>query len=203
MFSYLKGTIISKCNDRLILDVGGIGYEIFISFQSYQSIPTSGETYKIHIHAHYREDQQKLFGFHLEEEKLFFKAILSVNGIGPKVAMSILSTFGSSELKDVLLREKFSALTTVPGIGKKTAQRLFLELKDRCDFVQEMNLENQIPTLKRPQDLIEKDIVHALISLGYRETRARETFSLVKKQWKEDEWIFENILKSCLSQISF
>lgn len=136
MIGRLRGTLAAKQEDRVVLDVGGIGYEVAVTPRALADLPGIGEEVVLHTHLHVREDQLGLFGFTTEDRRDLFRLLIGLSGIGPKVGLAILSTMEPEELRRVVAAEDAGALTTVPGIGKRTAQKLLIELQARLDVLE-------------------------------------------------------------------
>ncbi len=134
MIGRLRGTIAAKTHDGVVLDVAGVGYEIAMSPSGIGELPGVGEEAVVHSHLHVREDQLSLFGFAHEDQRELFRLLLGVSGVGPKVALAILGTMSTNELRTAVLTEDVDALTLVPGIGKRSAQKLMLELRPKLDL---------------------------------------------------------------------
>ena len=131
MIAYLNGTLISKEQNEAILDVGGVGYSIGISTQTFSELPTNGSSVKFFIYHHFTESEQRLYGFLNTEEKKLFELLITVKSIGPKVALSMLSGMAAEQIIETIANEDTANLSRIPGIGKKTAERIVLELKDK------------------------------------------------------------------------
>ncbi|WP_170270526.1 Holliday junction branch migration protein RuvA [Heliorestis acidaminivorans] len=131
MISFLRGFLVGVGEDAIVLDVSGVGYHINIPNSLLEKLPRQGEELLVHTYYHHREDQVQLFGFISEEEVAFFRLLLEVSGIGPKVGLAILSTFPAKQLERAIVTEDMMVLTRIPGIGRKTAQRLVIELRDK------------------------------------------------------------------------
>ena len=131
MIGRLRGSIVARRSDGLVLDVGGVGYEIAVTPQTLSSMPGLGESFVLHTHLHVREDAMTLYGFMDESGRDMFRLLLGTSGIGPKVAMAILGSMQFEELHRAVVSEDVDALTIVPGIGKRSAQRILLELKPK------------------------------------------------------------------------
>lgn len=131
MFNYISGKLISKNPTSIVIDVGGIGYQLNISLNTFQKLPELESYVKVFTILIPREDSIQLFGFYDEDEKFMFDQLLSISGIGPKLAQSILSGISPDELRDFIIQGNSIALTHIPGVGKKTAERMIVELKDR------------------------------------------------------------------------
>ena len=134
MIGRLRGTIVAKLTDRVILDVAGIGYEIAVTPAALVELPGIGEDAVIHTHLHVREDQLALFGFPEDDARVVFRLLIGVSGVGPKLALTILGTMSADQLRAAVVAEDIDALTTVPGIGKRSAQKLMLELRPKLEL---------------------------------------------------------------------
>lgn len=174
MIALLNGRLLQKTVSQIILDVGGVGYRLLIPLSTYYALPDEG-TVCLQVHTHVREDALLLFGFLTEDEKQLFALLLSVSGVGPKVALNILSHLPTAELCQALSQGNAKHLATVPGIGKKTAERLVLELREKVgplDIAGAATGSTQ-PTVPQSSDLRE-DALSALVNLGYKETLSRK-----------------------------
>ena len=134
MIGRLRGTLVAKQVERIVLDVAGVGYEISVTPRALAELPGAGEEAVLHTHLHVREDQMGLFGFPTDEERDLFRLLLGASGVGPKVALAMCGTLRSGELKQAVMTEDTDTLTMVPGIGKRTAQKLIIELRPRLDL---------------------------------------------------------------------
>jgi holliday junction DNA helicase RuvA len=169
-----------KAPTHLVLDVQGVGYEVFIPLSSYYGLPNLSESTSLSVHTHVREDAIQLFGFLTSQEKDAFVLLTSVSGIGPKLALSVLSALPVSDLVSAIQSEDVEKLTTVPGIGNKSASRLVLELKDKVGKLH----SGLLPASDSPrqgQDVTFDDALSALVNLGYRPQDAKEALKKVKK----------------------
>jgi Holliday junction DNA helicase RuvA len=160
----LKGEIAEKSAERVLLDVGGVGYVVAITPATAAALPGVGQPAVLHTHLHVREDALALFGFAVGDERDIFQILIGVSGVGPKLAMSILGTFGPDQLRHIVLTEDAAALTTVPGIGHRSAQKLLLELKPRMD----------VPHSPLPAGTPLAEVREALEGLGYQSAEIRE-----------------------------
>jgi Holliday junction DNA helicase RuvA len=131
----LSGTVLDLRTDRLVLDVGGVGYDLAIPLGTFSALPPAGEKATVHVHTHVREDALQLFGFSTPQEKYVFERLISVSGIGPKVALTVLSGLPLPELIGAIVTQNARVLATIPGVGKKLAERLGLELKEKLSGV--------------------------------------------------------------------
>ena len=176
MIALLTGRIAYKSPDHIILDVNGVGYRVLIPFSTYYELPEEGGTSSLHIHTSVREDAIQLYGFRTRLEKTFFQLLISVTGVGPKLARDILSNIQPGPLAQALGQSDIHKLSTIPGIGKKTAERLILELKDK---VGKLDLSS-LPISERreiPADDVMEDVVSALLNLGYKELQVRKAMA--------------------------
>lgn len=172
MIALLTGTIAYKSPDHIILDVNGVGYRVLIPFSTYYELPESGMV-SLHIHTSVREDAIQLFGFRTRLEKSFFQLLLTVSGVGPKLARDILSNIQPAQLSQALMQGDIQKLSTIPGIGKKTAERLILELREK---VRKLDLGETPAAEPRliPAEDVQEDVVSALQNLGYKEPQVRK-----------------------------
>jgi len=165
MINYLRGVLQYKSPTFIIVETGGIGYRINLPLSSYEFLPPEGNEIMINTYLHWREDNVALYGFLSEEERDFFLLLISISNIGPKSALRMLSSISSSEFKKAIKRGDLNSLIDIPGIGKKTAQRLILELRER--IVEE-------ETIEVGNEELVKDALSALLSLGYTRKEARK-----------------------------
>lgn len=161
MIGYLKGKIISAKPTQIILDVNNVGYLIYISISTFEKISDQSEV-SLYIHTYVREDALNLYGFYTEAEKEMFELLISISGIGPKVALSILSGISVEELQSAIQSENVSRLVSVPGVGRKTAERVVLELKSKVGFI-------ETAASKGIDFTIKQEAVLALTTLGYNQ----------------------------------
>lgn len=173
MIGRLTGTPVERQPGRILLDVGGVGYDVQISLATFYALPVASEqtAVQLYIHTHVREDALQLFGFAAAEERRAFEILIGISGVGPKLALSILSGIGVDELRASVAREDRARLQRIPGVGKKTAERLILELRDRLERV-----DARIPSAAaRPRsgEPVREDAMSALTNLGYSDDVAR------------------------------
>ena len=194
MIANIKGSILQKRADVVIVDVGGVGYELTIPLSTYYTLPEPGERVSLRVHTLLKDDSIRLYGFFTDEEKTLFLMLISVNGVGPKLACNILSGISVGDFLDSVASEELLALTRVPGLGKKTAERLILELKDKVKLMKaDGSGDDEASTL---DGTFSTDVVSALINLGYKRPAATDA---VKKVLKENDSIgFEELLKKTL-----
>lgn len=172
MIAHLIGKLIYKSPDHSIVDVNGIGYKIFTPLSTYYVLPKTGDSVTLHIHTRVREDELKLFGFLTEEEQTIFEKLITINKVGPKLALGILSGMSPENLLTAIMSNDAARLSTIPGVGKKTAERLTLEMKDKLsDLTFEM--EHQLDS-ETPEGFYE-DALSALVNLGYKKPQAEKS----------------------------
>lgn len=189
MYAYIDGVVAEKTKDAIILEAGGIGYYIHVSGATLSACPAAGQKMKLHTTMNVRQDNSiELIGFYSREEKAMFTRLSGVTGVGPRMALAILSAMSVRDLSVALVTGDAAALTKVPGVGKKTAQRLVLELKDK---VEDSELTGTSVSPKVANQGPEAEAVAALISLGYASAEAAKAVSMVASQTdKADEMIF-------------
>jgi len=191
MIATLVGKLFSKTADRAVLDVHGVGYEVILSTDGVSRLPEPGEPVFLYIHTNVREDAITLFGFLEQEEKELFLILKSVSGIGPKLALGMLSGMRVGDICQAISQADSRRLTTLPGVGKKTAERICVDLKDKVSHL--------ISKIGRPADSSSleslptgisavADTLSALTNLGYSDGVARSALGKVKKQYGEDEF---------------
>lgn len=182
MYAYIKGIVADKGQNEVVIDAGGVGYLLSCSMTTLQEVPPVGESMKMHTYLSVREDAMELFGFATREEKNMFTRLLSVSGIGPKVALSILGSMPLRDLTLAIVTGDTTTLSRAPGVGKKTAQRLALELKEKVD---QSDLEN-VPASAGAYTPVQEDAateaLAALQALGYTPAEAAKAISQVRGQ---------------------
>ena len=167
MIAWLKGELLEKQAPALLLNVNGVGYELEAPMTTFYELPAEGEVATLFVHMVVREDAQLLFGFSSRQQRELFRSLVKVNGVGPKVALAVLSTLSAQELLQCMADEDFNQLCKVPGIGKKTAQRLVVEMKDRLEKeFGDIALETRAQG--GSENNARNDAIEALVSLGYR-----------------------------------
>ncbi len=187
MIGRLRGMLVGKSVETVVLDVGGVGYEIAVTPRGLIDLPGIGEEAVLHTHLHVREDQLALFGFPEADQRDLFRLLLGVSGVGPKVALAILGTMSPDELRRAVLTEDADALTLVPGIGKRSAQKLMLELRPKLD----------LPDAELPSSgSAVAEVRQALESLGYQAAEIREALRDIPA-----EAGVEDMLRTALQQL--
>lgn len=175
MIALLTGKIAHKSPDHIILDVSGVGYRVMIPFSTYYELPEEGQV-SLHIHTTVREDAILLYGFRTRLEKSFFQLLISVSGVGPKLARDILSNIQPLALAQALSLNDIHKLSTIPGIGKKTAERLILELKDKVGKL-DVSALPQTEARGIPAEDVIDDVISALMNLGYKEPQVKKALA--------------------------
>ena len=176
MIAHLRGRIASKSPNHVIVDVGGVGYEVTISIPTYSELPAQGAEVALHIYTHVREDALALFGFLHAGEKQLFEKLIGVSGIGPKLAITILSGMAAETMARAIRGNDVAALTRIPGIGKKTAERMVLELRDKVESL--AAADQAAAPAATP---VEEDVLSALVNLGYQRTAAEKAVAVAAK----------------------
>ena len=179
MIGRLKGTVLSKQAPDLLLDVNGVGYELLVSLNTFFNIPNEGETVSLHTHFVVREDVQQLYGFSEIEERLLFRTLIKVNGVGPKMALGILSAMPASDFARCVRSNDVASLVKVPGVGKKTAERLLIEMRDKIADIASGESSASRPDMASD---ITAEAESALAALGYKPQDAAKMINRVAKQ---------------------
>jgi Holliday junction DNA helicase RuvA len=195
MIGYLQGTLIQATPDRLLLDVQGVGYEVHVPLSTWYEIERRREDrLRLFIHTHMREDGIALFGFWTEREKQLFERLIAVSGIGPRLARVILSGMPPDDLLGAIAAGDVGRLATIPGVGKKTAERMVLELREK---MRELAAELPEKAAAAPAD---QDVVSALVNLGYKASQAERAVAEVRRE--KPEAAFHEVLRASLSRLS-
>lgn len=194
MIALLTGRLAHKAPDFIILDVNGVGYRVQIPFSTYYALPAEGSAVTLQIYTSVKEDAINLYGFRTREEKELFQLLIGVSGVGPKLANGILSNSEPSELADSLVRGDLVRLSAIPGIGKKTAERLVLELREKMKKLG-LAQPQQEPTRAAAKQDIRDDVLSALINLGYKENVVQKALGEIRIA---EEASVESILKQAL-----
>ena len=170
MIAHLRGKLIAKHPNQVIVEAGGVGYDVTISVPTFSELPALNAEVSFFIHTHVREDALALFGFLRAQEKQLFEKLLSVSGIGPKLAITILSGMSADAMVAAIKGNNVAALTRIPGIGKKTAERMVLELRDKLDAF-------GVPPEAAAMSPVEEDVISALVNLGYQRPMAERALA--------------------------
>jgi len=175
MIAHLRGKLLAKHPNQAVVEAGGVGYDITISVPTFSGLPAAGSEVSLHIHTHVREDSIALYGFLRSAEKQLFEKLISVSGIGPKLAITVLSGMPADEMVPAIRTNDVARLTRIPGIGRKTAERLVLELRDKLPVA---SAEAPAIPARTP---VEEDVLSALLNLGYQRAAAEKAVSSAAK----------------------
>jgi len=199
MIAHVSGKLIFKSPESVIVDVGGVGYEVFIPLSTFYGLPEPFETVALSIHTHLKEDAIQLYGFLTREEKQIFKLLISVTGVGPKLARNILSGIAVADLVAAISEGNRARLAAIPGIGAKSAERLILELRDKVkEFAAAYGKTAGAPPSK---DAVGSDVISALDNLGYKSAQAEDALRKVRDSLGADV-AFEQLFKETLKLLS-
>lgn len=193
MIARLHGKVLEKHPNRVIVDVSGVGYDVQVPLSTFYGCGEPGAAIALRIHTHVREDQLALYGFATELELVMFEKLIAVSGIGPKLALSVLSGIEPRDLVGAIQRNDLARLTAIPGVGKKTGERICVELRDRLPKTVEASPGSAA-------DAVRDDLVSALANLGYH--RQAIDKSLDKLLNSKDEQRFEDVLRAALKDLS-
>ncbi len=194
MIGRLQGAILEKQPPAILIDVQGVGYELEASMTTFYNLPEVGENITLHTHLVVREDAQLLYGFHSLSERQMFRSLIKISGVGPKLALTILSGMSAENFARCILDEDSKALTKLPGVGKKTAERLVIELKDRLQKDSAISLPGAPEKIERQANPV-NDAVSALISLGYKAQQANHMIRAIETEDKSTEEIIRAALQ--------
>jgi Holliday junction DNA helicase RuvA len=200
MIASLAGRLAFKAPTYLVLDVHGVGYEVFIPLSTYYGLPNLSESISLSVHTHVREDAIQLFGFLTSQEKDAFVLLTSVSGVGPKLALSVLSALPVSDLVSAIQSGDVEKLTTVPGIGNKSASRLVLELKDKVEKLY-LGFASASESPRQGEDATFDDALSALVNLGYRPQDAKEALKQVKKS-NAESIVLKDMIRESLKELA-
>jgi len=195
MIAHLRGKLLAKHPNQAVVETGGVGYDVTISVPTFSDLPALGSEVSLHIHTHLREDLIALYGFLRPSEKLLFEKLITVSGIGPKLAITILSGMAADEMVRAIRGNDITRLTRIPGIGKKTAERMVLELRDK--------LPEPAPSsalAAPPMNATEEDVLSALVNLGYQRPAAEKALGVVTKNGKAAP--FDAMFRDALAALS-
>jgi Holliday junction DNA helicase RuvA len=199
MIGHLSGTILEKHPNQIMLDVGGVGYDVQIPISTYSALADTGAAASLRIHTHVREDAIVLFGFSTAEEKALFERLISVSGIGPKLALAVLSGLPTAGLVTAIRSSDIAALVRIPGVGKKTAERMVLELKDKLAGVEVAGKAAATAESGPDYNALDKDVLSALVNLGCARPAAEEAIRKVKE--KGQPAAFEAYFRAALALV--
>lgn len=202
MIGHLRGILLEKSPPEILLEVDGIGYEVLLPMTSFYHLPEVNMEASIYTHLVVREDAHLLFGFYHKQDRTLFRELIKTNGVGPKLALAILSAMSVSEFSYAIEREELSKLVKIPGVGKKTAERLIVELKGKFKayqhddfFIEQTATQSGIDTEKVSAT---DDAISALVALGYKPAEAEKMVKRVAKPEWDSEQLIREALKSAL-----
>lgn len=193
MIAYLKGILIQKTPNCITLDTQDVGYCVWIPLSTYLKLGENNESVELFIHTHMTDNSLDLYGFFTEEEKDIFLKLISISGIGPKIALNILSGIGVSDLEDAIQHSDITRLSLIPGIGKKTAMRIALELQEKLEMKEKVLGQKEFPE--------KEDLMSALVNMGFRR---KEVDRVIDETIKEHttEAGFEKLLRDSLKRLA-
>jgi len=196
MIAHLRGKLLTKRPNQAIVETGGVGYDVAISVPTFSDLPNVGSEIALHIHTHVREDLIALYGFLRSAEKQLFEKLITVSGIGPKLAITILSGMPADEMVGAIRSNDIARLTRIPGIGKKTAERMVLELRDKLPS-EGISAAAPVPTISP----VEEDVLSALVNLGYQRAAAERALASLTKNGK-NAGSFDALFRETLATLS-
>ena len=193
MIAYLRGILIRKKANQVVLDIGGVGYRAWIPLSTFLRLGNEREPAELYVHTHLSDNALSLYGFSTEKEKEVFQKLIGISGIGPKLALNILSGIESSDLEEAIRKSDVARLSLVPGIGKKTAMRIALELQEKLD------LKERVLGVKASPE--KQDLISALMNLGFKKKEVEDVVDDTLQKLKADAG-FEPLLRECLKRLS-
>jgi Holliday junction DNA helicase RuvA len=203
MIARLKGTLLEKRPGSAVIDAGGVGYEVTLTLGTYERLGEPGEPADLHVYTHVREEALALFGFADRREKDLFTCLIAVNGVGPRLAIAALSGLGADGLIEVVETRDARRLASVPGIGRKTSERVLLDIGDRLASIAAVAAPGSTPGVAAIRSAQREDVISALTNLGYNDRMASDAVRRVMKSSGEpEERSFEELLKQTLHLLS-
>jgi Holliday junction DNA helicase RuvA len=199
MIGHLRGTVIEKHPNLVIVEAAGVGYEVQIAVSTYTALPDLNTPVALRIHTHVREDALLLFGFATAEEKALFERLISVSGIGPKLAITVLSGLAVPDLIAAIRSNDLARLVRIPGVGKKTAERIVLELKDKLATIEVAGKGAVAPESGSTFDALETDVISALANLGCSRAAAEEAVRKAKQRSAPED--FETFFRTAMELV--
>jgi Holliday junction DNA helicase RuvA len=198
MSAFLRGRVVDKQPNRVIIDIQGVGYDVHVPLSTFYEIGDDGTDVALRVYTHVREDVLQLYGFLTELERQLFERLIAISGIGPKLAIAVLSGMDPRDLVMAVQRADVARLTSIPGVGKKTAERIVLELKDRLAQIVMPAASGTAPPISGP-DRLRADLLSALQNLGYHRPQAEKAIEAALKSMTDAT--FEQALKSALREM--
>ena len=200
MIAHIQGFLHFKSPEYLVIDVDGIGYQVHVPLSTFYDLPQVGSTVSLHIHTHVREDALQLYGFQSPEEKALFVRLISISGIGPRLAVNILSGISPVELVDSLSQNNLARLISIPGVGRKTAERIMVEMRDKVSTLLPGH-DIAVPVKTAADEAMVEDALSALLNLGYKKGVAQRAVENARKRM-EGKITLESLLKESLRQLA-
>ena len=196
MIAHLRGKLITRHPNLIVVETGGVGYGVTVSVPTFSELPAIGSEVVLHIHTHVREDQLALYGFVRPEEKQLFEKLITVSGIGPKLAITVLSGMPADEMTKAIRANDLARLTKIPGVGKKTAERMVLELRDKLAPLDRADQVQQMPSLSATQE----DVLSALLNLGFQHAAAEKALAQTARNGGADS--FDALFRGALALVT-
>ncbi len=201
MIAHLRGSILEKHPNRIVIDVNGVGYDVFVPLSTFYGLGEPGTAIALRVHTHVREDALVLYGFATQLEQDLFERLIGVSGIGPKVALAVLSGIEPQEFIRAIERGDLARLTAIPGVGKKTSERIVLELKDRLPRTHPAAAASGAAAPEAPA--LRDDVVSALVNLGYHRPLAEKAVeAAIKTVGSASDASFERTLRQALREVA-
>jgi holliday junction DNA helicase RuvA len=204
MIAHISGNLLAKHATSVIVEVGGVGYEVTIPVTTFYDLGEAGTNVRLNIYTHVREDALQLFGFRTLRERELFTLLISVSGIGPKSAVAMLSGMSADEIVTAIRQSNYARLTSIPGVGRKTAERMVIELRDKMAALSSPALEEQIaaggPTAAQSEDALREDTLAALLQLGFPKPAAEK--AITNSIQEGGDLSVETLLRRSLRQLS-
>jgi Holliday junction DNA helicase RuvA len=200
MIAHIQGRLHFKSPENLIIDVDGVGYQVHVPLTTFYELPDVGNTVALHIHTHVREDALQLYGFQAQEEKALFVRLMGVVGIGPRLAVNILSGISPAELAECLGQGNLARLISIPGVGRKTAERIMVEMRDKLPALA-ADRDIALSVKNAADEAVMNDAISALVNLGYKKGVARKAIDEAIKRL-EGELNLESLLKESLRALA-
>jgi Holliday junction DNA helicase RuvA len=199
MIALIKGILVHRSPEQVVVDVGGVGYRLFIPLSTFYKLPEEGEAVRLHAHTAVRDDAIHLYGFLSTAEKILFEKLISVSKIGPRIGLNILSRMPAEELRTYLIRGDAVKLSSIPGVGRKTAERMILELRDKMAAEAAPSQAGEAPGMSDEEAGVMEDVLMALVNLGYKKKDAERALKAVRDGGERD---LESLIRKSLARLS-
>ena len=196
MIAHLRGKLIARRPSQVIVEAAGVGYDVTVSVPTFAELPALGGDVALHIHTHVREDQLALYGFLRAEEKQLFEKLITVSGIGPKLAITVLSGMAADDLGNAIRGNDLARLTKIPGVGRKTAERMVLELRDKLPPIGTTEQIHAAPGMSAVQE----DVISALVNLGFQRPVAEKALAQATRNGSPES--FDALFRASLALVS-